>query len=147
MSPLSVDDEAKLREALKRCSPATLEAARKFRQTGAVEHLHALVLGVIERYVERERRPKLHPASAQLRLAEDLGLDSLTLMEIVLLIEDVLPVTIDNEHLRDLRTIGDLRQRLAELSIPAAAVRPPAGAPGAFPATSGPPAPGRPIGC
>jgi len=101
-------DDDRLREALKRCSPATLEAARAFRSTGDYTHLPVIVTGVIERFVERELRAKLAPPSAELRLVEDLGLDSLTMMEIVILTEDVLPVTINNEELRHLRTLGDL---------------------------------------
>jgi 3-hydroxyacyl-[acyl-carrier-protein] dehydratase len=44
-----------------------------------------------------------------LRIMEDLGLDSLTLMEAIVLIEDVLQITIENEELRRLRTVGDIR--------------------------------------
>ena len=40
---------------------------------------------------------------------EDLGMDSLTMLEIVMLIEQTLMVSIDNEELRDLRTLGDVK--------------------------------------
>lgn len=106
------EDEARLHEALKRCSPSTFEAACQFRKTGNIEHLPVIVYGVIERYVENGLRPKLKAASADLRLAEDLGIDSLTMMEIVMLAEDALQVTINNEELRGLRTLGDVRQFL-----------------------------------
>lgn len=102
-------DAAHLREALKRCSPATFEAALAFRTTGDYSRLPAIVSGVIERFVERELREKLVAPSDDLRLVEDLGLDSLTLMEIVILTEDVLPVTINNDELRHLRTLGHVR--------------------------------------
>ena len=45
-----------------------------------------------------------------LRLIEDLGIDSLTMMEIVILVEEVLQMSINNEELRHLRTIGDVKQ-------------------------------------
>lgn len=109
--PLRTDD-AHLRETLKRCSPATLAAVRAFRATGDNAHLAAIVTGVIERFVARDLREKLlsaDPAPADLRLIEDLGLDSLTLMEVVILTEDVLPVTINNDELRNLRTLGDVQ--------------------------------------
>lgn len=108
-------DDLKLREALKRCSAATYEAAREFRKTGAFVHVPAFVHGIIERYVEREHRAKLAAADDNLRLVEDLGLDSLTLMEIVVLAEEVLPVSIDNEDLCQLRTLGDVKQRVVAL--------------------------------
>jgi 3-hydroxyacyl-[acyl-carrier-protein] dehydratase len=67
------------------------------------------VIGVIERYVEPDLRTKLKDADDDLRLVDDLGIDSLTMMEIVILVEDVLQMTINNEELRHLRTVGDVK--------------------------------------
>jgi len=103
-------DEAFLRAALKRCSASTYEAACRFRQTGNAEHLPAIVLGVVARYVEPDLRAKLKHPDDGLRLIDDLGIDSLTMMQIVLLVEDVLQVSINNEELCHLRTLGDVRQ-------------------------------------
>lgn len=107
---LKPEDDAHLREALQRCSPATYLAAREFRATGSVERLPVIVHGVIERYVERDLRVKLRKPNDELRLAEDLGLDSLSMMEIVMLTEDILRITIDNDELCRLRTLGDVTQ-------------------------------------
>ena len=103
-------DETQLREALKRCPPATAEAACQFRRTGNRDFLPPIIFGVIARYVETRLRPMLEAPSDELRLREDLGLDSLTMMEIVLLTEDVLGITVSNEELTSLRTLGDVRQ-------------------------------------
>ena len=107
--PFSPEDEAALREALKRCSPSAFEAAVQFRKTGNAEHVPAVVIGVIERFVEPDLRMKLKDADDDLRLIEDLGIDSLTMMEIVILVEDVLQMTINNDELRNLRTVGDIK--------------------------------------
>jgi acyl carrier protein len=107
--PFAPEDEAALREALKRCSPSTFEAAFQFRRTGNPEHLPAVVIGVIERFVEPDLRMKLKDADDDLRLIEDLGVDSLTMMEIVILVEDVLQMSINNDELRNLRTVGDVK--------------------------------------
>src|ERR1035437_965947 len=107
--PFAPDDEAALREALKRCSPSTFEAAVQFRKTGNADHMPAVVIGVIERFVEPDLRAKLEDADDDLRLIEDLGIDSLTMMEIVILVEDVLQLTINNDELRNLRTVGDVK--------------------------------------
>jgi 3-hydroxyacyl-[acyl-carrier-protein] dehydratase len=69
----------------------------------------AVVIGVIERFVEPDLRPKLKDADDDLRLIEDLGIDSLTMMEIVILVEDVLQLSINNDELRNLRTVGDVK--------------------------------------
>ena len=103
------EDEAALREALKRCSPSTFEAAVQYRKTGNPEHVPAVVIGVIERFVEPDLRMKLKDADDDLRLIEDLGIDSLTMMEIVILVEDVLQMSINNDELRNLRTVGDVK--------------------------------------
>jgi 3-hydroxyacyl-[acyl-carrier-protein] dehydratase len=132
-STLSNADEAKLRESLKRCSPATYEAALEFRRTRDFSHVPAIVHGIIERYVERELRPKLAGADDTLRLVEDLGLDSLTMMEIVVLAEEVLPISIDNEDLCQLRTLGDVKRQVVALisSLGQAPVAPAAAPPSA----------------
>lgn len=107
--PFAPEDEATLRESLKRCSPSTFEAAVQFRKTGNPEHVPAVVIGVIERFVEPDLRTKLKDADDDLRLIEDLGIDSLTMMEIVILVEDVLQMSINNDELRNLRTVGDVK--------------------------------------
>jgi len=107
--PFGTEDEAALRESLKRCSPSTFEAAVQFRKTNNAEHVPAVVIGVIERFVEPDLRIKLKDADDDLRLIEDLGIDSLTMMEIVILVEDVLQMSINNEELRNLRTVGDVK--------------------------------------
>src|SRR3954468_12578648 len=107
--PFAPEDEAALREALKRCSPSAFEAAVQFRKTGNPEHVPAVVIGVIERFVEPDLRVKLKDADDDLRLIEDLGVDSLTMMEIVILVEDVLQMSINNDELRNLRTVGDVK--------------------------------------
>lgn len=104
------DEDPALRQALKRCPPATYEAVQQFRRTGDLTYLPVIVRGVIARYVEPPLRPKLHPHSDHLRLHQDLGLDSLTMVEIVILAEEVLTVSINYEELCHLRTVGDVCQ-------------------------------------
>jgi acyl carrier protein len=107
--PFTSEDEAALRDTLKRCSPASVEAAVQFRKTQDANLVPAVVIGVIERFVEADIRPKLRQGDDDLRLVEDLGVDSLTMMEIVILVEDVLQMQINNEELRNLRTVGDVK--------------------------------------
>ena len=64
---------------------------------------------MIERFVEPDLRPRLRNADDDIRLADDLGLDSLTMMEIVLLTEDVFHINISTEELRHLCTLGQIK--------------------------------------
>lgn len=107
--PLAPGDDAYIRDALKRCSPSTREAACAFRRTRSPDHLPAIIHGLLEHYVERDARAKLKRADDGLRLVEDLAIDSLTMLEIVFLAEDVLQITIDNEEMRPFRTVGDVK--------------------------------------
>jgi 3-hydroxyacyl-[acyl-carrier-protein] dehydratase len=102
-------DEAALRESLKRCPPATVEAALAFRATRDPAFVPAIVIGIVERFVEPDLRPKLKGGADEVRLIDDLGIDSLTMMEIVILVEEVLQVQINNDELRNLRSIGDVK--------------------------------------
>ena len=107
--PFTSEDEVALRDTLKRCSPASIDAAIQFRKTHDANLVPAVVIGVIERFVEADIRPKLRQGDDDLRLVEDLGVDSLTMMEIVILVEDVLQMQINNDELRNLRTVGDVK--------------------------------------
>ncbi len=107
--PFTAEDETALRDALKRCSAPTLEAAVQFRKSHDITQVPVVVIGVIERFVEPSLRAKLKEADDELRLVDDLGIDSLTMMEIVILVEDVLQMQINNDELRNLRTVGDVK--------------------------------------
>ena len=98
-----------LKDSLKRCPAGTFEAALKFRETEDPDQVPIVVMGIIERYLEPEMRPKLQQGDDTLLLIDDLGVDSLTMMEIVILVEETLRVSFDNQELRELRTIGDVK--------------------------------------
>ena len=106
--PFTSEDEAALRDALKRCSPVTVAAACAFRKTGETVNLPLIVVGIIERFVDRDLKIKLRLPTSELRLVEDLGIDSLTMMEIVMLTEEVLEISINHEELRPLRSLEDI---------------------------------------
>ena len=108
-APFSDEDEALIRESLRRCSPATIEAAVLYRKNGDIQQLPAIIIGIFARFVEPDLRPRLAGDCDDLRVIEDLGLDSLTMMEIVMLVEEVTRTKIENEELRGLVTIGDIK--------------------------------------
>ena len=105
-------NEQPLRESLKRCPEAAVEAAVAFQESRNPDLVPVIVLGIIERYVEPEVRPMVRQGDDQTRLIEDLGIDSLLMVEIVILVEETLGITINNEELRGLATLGDLKAHL-----------------------------------
>ena len=109
---LAAREDAALREALRHCSRSTYYAAYQFRLTGDPDRLPTLVLGVIEHYVESDLHGRLRHPDSELLLCEHLGIDSLDLMEIVTLLEDVLQIHVSNTERPALRTLADLRRYL-----------------------------------
>jgi 3-hydroxyacyl-[acyl-carrier-protein] dehydratase len=110
----NAEAEQSLRDSLKRCSPATIEAAVKFRQTGDPAQVNIIILGLLERFMDPEFRPKLlQPDIDGLNILSDLGVDSLTMVEMVMLVEESLNLTVDNNELRGIKTIGDIKQFVA----------------------------------
>lgn len=106
----TADDEANLREALKRCSPETVEKAVEFRKTGNPELVGDVVMGIIERFVEPDKRELLKSSADDLKVMKGLGLDSLTMVEVVLSVEDAIGTTIDNDEIQNLQTVGDIKK-------------------------------------
>ena len=100
--------EELLRDALKRCSAETLEAALKYRANGDVS-LVPVVLGIIERFLDPDVVGKLHMGMIRSGSWTILGMDSLTMIEAIMMVEESLGVSIKNEELLDLRTLGDLK--------------------------------------
>ncbi len=109
MSALTEQDLQNIKTALKRCSPETVEAAIRFRSTHDLEALPTVVYGIIERHLPPENTRSLADAGDDTRLIEDLGIDSLTLLEIVLTIEETIGISVENEELRDIRTLGEVK--------------------------------------
>ncbi len=109
-SPLTTEQEAKLRESFKRCSPETLAAILRFRKERDVSAVIVAVHGMIARYVKAEDAETLSQRPDSTRLGDDLGIDSLTLLEIVMSIEEALDFRIEDADARNIRTLGDVRR-------------------------------------
>jgi acyl carrier protein len=99
-----------LKESLRRCSPEAVEAAIAFRQTQDANLVPTVVTGIIERFLEPDLKPLMHKGDDSLELFADLGVDSLTMMEIVIMVEETLGISVENEELRSLKTIGEVKQ-------------------------------------
>jgi len=94
------EDEAALRDSLKRCSAETIEKAVELRKTGNPALAGDVVIGIIE---------LLKNPQDSLKMIEDLGLDSLTMVEIVLAVEDATGMSIDQEDVQKIHTLGDIK--------------------------------------
>lgn len=73
-----------------------------------------VVIGIIERFVEPEKRELLKNPPDSLVILTDLALDSLTMVEIVLAVEDAIGTTIPEEDVQKLQTLGDIKTFIKE---------------------------------
>jgi acyl carrier protein len=107
---LDTEEAARLRESFERCSPETIEAILRFRSEHGLDSALAGVHGIIERYVQSKPGVRISQLPEKTRLHEDLGIDSLTMLEIVMSIEEALDFHLQASDARNIRTLGDLRQ-------------------------------------
>jgi len=110
----STGEEDLLEDTLKRCSKDTLKAAKAFRESRDPALVPTIVFGIVERFLDPDRAERLREGDDSLRFMEDLGMDSLTMMEAIIMVEESLGVSIKNEELLELRTLGDLKQFIGE---------------------------------
>lgn len=107
--PFTPEQEEKLRESFKRNSIDTLNSILTFRREGDTSVVLVAVNGIIERYLPAGQACVLAEKDNSVRLVEDLGIDSLTMLEIVMSIEEALDFRIEDSDARNIRTLGDVR--------------------------------------
>ena len=89
---------------------AVRDAQERFLATGDVAALDAVVLAVIlDHQPSIAKKPDAETPADSARLIEDLGFDSLALAEIVFFLEDLYKMTITNEELKNVATMGEIR--------------------------------------
>jgi acyl carrier protein len=112
------EETEQIRHNFRRCREGTADAIIDLRHTGDSELIPTIVRGIVWRYVREETQPAVEHATPETPLGS-LGIDSLTMMEIVLDVQDALNLTIEDADLKQMKTIGDvigfLQQRFAQL--------------------------------
>ena len=109
--------DAHMRQLLRHCSPCTYYAAYQLRLTGDIERVPTFVVGLLRSQVATDLQSKLEPYDGALRLWEDLGVDSLTLIEIGILAEDALQISVSDDERRGLRTVDDFVALVARKAV------------------------------
>lgn len=115
MKPSESDDSAaRIRTVLQGYPEATVEAAVRFAATREPAALERLVRGVLVFHLPVKREDLADPAALPgcAKLVEELSVDSLTLVELSFLLEDVLGVRLGDEELRSITTVDELCRAL-----------------------------------
>ncbi len=95
--------------ALKRCNEASIAAALRFQSSHDAADLSLIIQGVLERDLPDTHTGALATATDSTRLVEDLGMDSFGMMEVVMTAEEVFGISVANQELREVTTLGTLK--------------------------------------
>lgn len=95
---------------LHRCSTEAQEAATRYHRSRKLHEVPTIVREVIAHYIPEEKSGLMKQKVPHLRLREDLGLDSLSMIEIVMTLEEAFEITLDESELRELQTVGDINR-------------------------------------
>jgi len=108
MSPADPVEHA--RKLLAGYPASTIAAGEAFAQSHTGEDLDRLVLGVLAFHLPTKGKTDtdLNALPRSTRLVDDLAVDSLALVEMSFLLDDLLGVKLPDDELRTLVTIGDL---------------------------------------
>lgn len=104
--------ENRLEEELRRAPEGTREALQAFRETGDLKQLEIFAKGIIARNIDDDYIDVLEQADDSTRMVDDLGIDSLTMVEIAITFEDALDIELVDDDLRLLETLGAMREHL-----------------------------------
>jgi len=111
MTPES-DREKEILGALKHTSEETVQAALRFQHTRQPEDLDIIIRSVLRRDLPEDVAANADTATDESRLMEDLGMDSFGTIEVMMTAEEVFGITIANSEMKDVSTIGQLKQFL-----------------------------------
>ena len=101
-----------VQESLVGFPDATTAAYLAFAASGDLANLDAVVLGVLHFYLAKKPEAPLATLPGSTRLVEDLGVDSLTMMDTVFMVETLFAIKLDDTELAKLATLDDLRSHL-----------------------------------
>ena len=104
-SSSSSDPEARVRHLPK----AAQAAFREFRASGDVAVLDPLIFAILENYAPRKPQSPLSELPGGTLLVDELGFDSLSIIEVVFFTEELFEITIANEEILLVRSLDDLR--------------------------------------
>jgi acyl carrier protein len=108
-SSLEIRTPEQIKAALIDFASPCVAAAVRYLESNAADALMEMLPGMIEFHLPSgtSRPPAL--LTDELRLSQDLGLDSLALTEMALKFDDLLGIPIETRELSAIRTVGDLK--------------------------------------
>lgn len=112
MSPDSSAPPDRIRQLLRGFPEAAIDACRRFEDTGSLAAFDEALSRIVQHHLDKPPATDVASLPGSTRLVEDLGLDSLTMVEMVFLFEDLFSTKIPPEDLTKVVTLEDLRTLL-----------------------------------
>lgn len=100
---------AQIKNELLGFPPSCIEAALRYRDDGQFDSLIAMLPGMIEFHLPKGTAKPPSALSDELRLCQDLGLDSLALAEMAFKMDDVFGISIETHEMAGVETVGALK--------------------------------------
>ena len=104
-------NEFEIEERFLNFSPQTLEVIREYRRSRDPQLVSTIVKGIVEKYLPPEARDRAPEAVTSLNA---FGIESVTLMEIILDIQDALGLVITDTELRSLTNFEQATKLLSD---------------------------------
>ena len=101
---------SKIREKLAGYPESILRNYEAFKENSDPAKLNDFVIGLIQFLQDTTESEDLSSLSDETRLQEDLGIDSITIAEVVFLLEEIFEIEINNQELMEITTVGQLRE-------------------------------------
>ena len=109
--PPSAAPDRDPREKLGRLPAAALRSYDEFTKTGSEQALGVLVVEVLKYFLAKKLDQKGEVRWVDnVRLLEELGFDSLATIETVFFFEDLFQISVSNDEIAKVKTLGDLRR-------------------------------------
>lgn len=112
--PLERHSEEEIEHLLRGFSKTAISSALALRTECDAESLDRCLFGILTFYLPPGTRPPQAQPSADTRLRDELGLDSLSMAEAMFKIEELFDICVDNSELSEVVTIADARRLLME---------------------------------
>lgn len=113
-APLERLTEEEIEHLLRGFSRTSIAGAIGLRKGSSIADFESCLFGILLFYRPSGTRAPEDKPSADTRLHEDLGLDSLSMSEAMFKVEELFDITIDNAELADINTVADARRLLEE---------------------------------